>query len=83
MGGGTIRLPGKCLQWAAVLSKSLPVERSRVPAMASPTRYDSEEDEDSLEEVLSALVAIFGYLGLFILGVLGCVAVAVLRSATG
>ena len=79
MGGGTIRLPGKCLQWAAVPSKSLPVERSRVPAMASPTRYDSEEDEDSLEEVLSALVAIFEYAGLITLGVLGCIVAVALR----
>jgi len=48
-------------------------------AMASPARHDSEEDEDSLEEVFSALVAVFGYLGLIILAVLGCIAAIVLR----
>ena len=47
--------------------------------MASPTRYDSEEDEDSLEEVLSALVAIFEYAGLITLGVLGCIVAVALR----
>jgi len=47
--------------------------------MASPARHDSEEDEDSLEEVFSALVAVFGYLGLIILAVLGCIAAIVLR----
>jgi hypothetical protein len=47
--------------------------------MVSPTRYDSEEDEDSLEEVFSALVAVFEYLGLIILAVLGCIAAVVLH----
>jgi hypothetical protein len=51
--------------------------------MASPTRYESEEDDDSLEEVLSALIEMFGYLGLFILAILGCIAAVVLGSATG